>query len=635
MKQIVAVLVFTALAAVAFVVVRKLNEAPPEQAQQQPAGQSTNPKPLAHPPKQSPPSSGSGKSSTLTNQQGQQVTISPMISDKVEALAEVDWVDAAHGDKMVRMADRWEVDLSGVDLEADVVISFEGGEITRDELHQAAVTRLLNPLVEALSAVEIGRGFAASRGVEPRVLSDDLKQFRFELWCEQHGIDVEVGDYVMGLRNGMPGPVARRFYDASGDAVLVGLTSARELNQLSASFLANLPAGEPSKAVEALLANLDDVWSRVSGGESAEDLDLKGLMLTLEQLALLRMDASREDIAKRTWSIFDHELPPNAAMGVATGDLPEGMAPWEAADGVTYIAIDELWPLIEENYRSSALIEVLREYLPYRVLRAELERSGTYADDRADWAHWSAEYVQASGTLLGARFLNMSILGFPNLPYYRGMQRLIRGFERTQEEGWQSEEVLREYYSRNRFLIESWRAIQTMAFFPSILPESQGSEPDFEGALAAAEAMRARVDQGEDFVTLAKDHSMNLLKSYLDARGDDVAKTFAAYFRDGQRSDTVTELGRSIRETYYYRMLNCVSAVYNAVVELRGDEVSQPWRTELGYLLIQMNGASMRALEQEFEDIEVQTRLYHRDVCYQAWANGVIRSTEFTTAGDN
>ena len=633
MKQIVAVLVFTAIAAVAFVVVRKLNEAP-QQQQQQPSGQGNTPaaNTAQRPPQQT---VDRGESGTVTNQQGQEVTVSPMVQDQINALAEIDWVDAAQGDLMVRMADRWEVDLSGVDLDADVVLSFEGGEITRDEFRRVAVTRLIGPLVEAMAAVEIGRGFALSRGVEPRFLSEGLKQFRFELWCEQNGVEPEMGAYAMGLRNGLPGPIARRFYDVGADAVVVGLTESRDLTQVSASFLANLPPGDPTVAVEGLLANLDDLWKRVGDGESAEELDLKGLMITLEQLALLRVDAVRQEIALRTWSHFDHELPPNAALGVATGELPDGMPPWDAAEGVTYISMDELWPMVEENYRRSALLDTLREYLPYRVLRAELEKGGHYADDRADWTHWCNEYAQAAGTLLGARFLNMTLLGFPNLEYYRGMQRIIRGFERTREPGWQSEEILREYYSGNRFLIESWRAILTMAFFPAIVPENPGGEPDWDAALASAEEMRARVEQGEDFDELAREHSLGLTQRYLDVRGNEVAAGFSMAFRDGRREDTVTELGRSIREPYYKRMLNCVSPIYNAVVELRGDQVSEPWRTELGYLLVRMNGASMRALEKEFEDIEVQTRLYHRDVSYQNWANGVMKATQVTLPGGN
>lgn len=633
MKQIVAVLVFTALAAVTFVVVRKLNEAP-----EQPAtvpGATTGSTPNAAPRKPR-PAPGDDGSRTITNPLGQEVTVSSSIADAIDAAADFDWTASAHGDLLVPMAERWSVDLDGVDLDADVLVSYDGGEITQDEFRKAVVTRLATPLVEALAAIEIGTAAALARGAEPRRMSEALKEERFERWCSVRGVDAETGEYLLGATNGLPGKLGRAFFDAAGDSVLVALSgvAADDAEAAPTETVGSVPLGVTPESIGPLLTALNTGWEQFDGHEGPLTPELEEaatkILVSLDQLALLRVGTARQEAAVRIWTDADHPLPEGAVAGVATGALPAGVAPWETADEIVYIAADDVWPLVRESYRDFRLEQVLREQLFFDVLGERLRAAGEYADDVTAWSLWLDENEEASRTLMGMRFLNLEVLGYPSLAYYRQMNRLLRGFVAMQPPGWQSEEVLREYYSRNRFLIEGWRASMKVALFPAQQPEEPFSRPDFDRALEEARAMRAEVDAGGDFGALCAAHYEELGRRYEEARGRVVAEEFSLAMRGGELTESLAELMKVMKESYYTRLLNGVSVIYNGVFELRDGAVSEPWRSPLGYVLISMDSATMLALEREYEDAEFQTRHFHRDASFIRWATDELTDAMFT-----
>ena len=143
-----------------------------------------------------------------------------------------------------------------------------------------------------------------------------------------------------------------------------------------------------------------------------------------------------------------------------------------------------------------------------------------------------------------------------------------------------------------------------------------------------ARALRAKVEAGEDFGTLAVAHTEDLTRRYTEARGEAVGVEFLTAFGTGAMGNPLNELCRTLKESYYTRLVDGVSAVFNAVAELRDGDVSEPWRTPLGYVLVEMRGAQLAVLEREFEDAEFQTRSYHRDASFVTWAKDVLGGVE-------
>lgn len=636
MKQIALVLVFTALAAVAFVVVRKLNENPSQPAD---APGSAAPSSGQAPPRPQIPTldrPDRGETETIVNAQGDEVEISPEIAATLAARAGFDWVAGAQGDLVTPMADRWDFDLSSVDLDADVIVRYEGGEVTRDEFRSAAAQRLVSPLVEALASVERGKALARSRGAEPRLLSPAMREKRFEVWCASAGVDAEMGEILMGSRNKMPGPLARRFYDVAADSILVTMTGATDSGNVTPEFLASLPDGQPQDALGMLLGNMTEALAQLpADGSVPEDEIVNKLFLSIEQLALLRVSATRDDLAVRIWTQFDHPLEPGAVVGVATGELADGTPPWAAGEGVVQVPMGDLWELIESSFLRYKLLDVLEEYLFFEIAAARLAAEGSYASNEADWALWIEEHKVASKTFLGSRLLNLELLGYPSLGHYRACNRLVRGYVMGQGEGWQAPGDMRTFYDRNRFLVEGWRANLTVAFFPAIAPTELGGQPDYDRARSEAEAMRARVAAGEDFDVLTREHSDGLVEAYKQARGQVIGEEFAASMRGGKHEGALNEIDKMFRQSPYSRLIEGGSLTHNAVAELHDGQVSEPWLTPLGYVLVRMDGASFAQLEREYEDMEFQAKFYHREASFSKWASEAVGSTEVELASSN
>jgi hypothetical protein len=142
--------------------------------------------------------------------------------------------------------------------------------------------------------------------------------------------------------------------------------------------------------------------------------------------------------------------------------------------------------------------------------------------------------------------------------------------------------------------------------------------------------LRARVDAGEDFAALRLAQQRALFDTYRELLGDASAEEFRRQFQFGSLVVPIGDLRQRLQEQRFFEMIDCVSVVRSAIVELDIGEVSQPWRTNLGYVVMRLNGAVIGGLEQEFEDVEYAAREFLEDMSFLKWANGVLRSQPFT-----
>lgn len=534
------------------------------------------------------------------------------------------WTEAAAGDLLPALEDHWQVDLSEVDFDADVLVRYEGGELTREEFRAATVLLLASPLAEALTALELARSQARAEGSEPVELDQELLDRRFEYWCEARGLDVEQGAVAMGLQNRMPAAAARRFYDVSGQVSLTSAFNATLGEEWMAAFLSGIPSAGGVAAVEQMVDELQSRWAAVQAdAEGAEDA-FRETLLILDQLSLMRINSLRADLGRRIWTSLDHALPEGQVVGFTFGELQPGVLPWESPS-VGYVAVEEIWSLIADGLSRVQLESALSDLLFVEVVSAALETEGRLESESDAWRQWADEFEAQTNTVIGPRVLYLDLLSFPSLHVYRAVKRLVRSFERTQPADWRSEDDLRAFYDRNRMFIESWVLSTTTALFPAQAPEDPYGPFDWAAAEAAARAFLDEVEAGGDFTTLSAAHSERLGARYLEGRGPGAAAEFSSVFRQGRLSGPLNEVNKVLKLGYYRRLLSGGGSFFAALSEGHDGSVQGPARTPLGHLLVRIDQVSLPGLEREYEDMEYQTKETHRDFAFMAWANERMR----------
>ncbi|MEO0650868.1 MAG: hypothetical protein AAFZ65_09325 [Planctomycetota bacterium] len=639
MKQILVVLLLTALAAGGFVAARMLSESADE-----PGPTVSQPdRPLIDAPRvERPTTPGTGaQPGGADAEPGSGSFIS------VEAALPPDlWKESAEGDLLVPREEQWWVDLSEVDFSADPVLAWEGGEVTQLEMRRALCSWLASPLLEALASAEVARAKVTMAGVEPVAFTQEQLDRRFDLWCEGRGLDPDFGAAFMAQAFKLPELASRRFYDAAGQFQLIDAVGAARSEAHEAHYLDGIP-----DHMHVVMRNtVEKISGLVGSAAEGSDDDLRQVLTLLEQISLMRTSQVREDLGQRLWNHFDHPLPDDAVLGVAIDDPQDGAAPW-TMENVAYVSMDDVWSLLDGGLNRVQLETVLREYLYFDVLFDHSRAEGLLAEDQADWVRWSDEFDEAMGTALGAKAMQIEILGFPSLDVVRMSRRVEHAFGQAMGPDWRSTDDLRAFYRRNRMLIEGWSVAGHAAFFPAVSPQrmadamrERGVEPgnyaeftpeeaqamlspDWDQAKAEAEALLERHTAGEDFGGLAREHTAALTRMYQETRGQGAAEGFASAFGTGQFSQSLNQLGRTMRLGPYRRTVRCGGSLVSALVFEEDGGPIGPLRTPLGYVVLQVDRIGLPALEREFEDVEFQTEYTHREAAQMAWANEILRGS--------
>jgi hypothetical protein len=624
MKQILLVLAFTALVALSYVVVRELNEpgGPAQTSQTTPAGGRTGPIPQRAP--QAPSlSADEGRAEDDLAAAQAELGAKPLPDDA--------WHQAASADLVVPAREQWWPDLSSVDFSADPVFAYEGGEVTQLEFRRAVCSWLAAPLLEASAAVATARAEALAAGLEPIELDQALLDRRFEIWCEDRGVDLESGALMMGLQYRLPAPAARRLYDLGGQLALTNATSASRDQRLLEGFLTGLASEQVADVAEELVGRVRSQWEAVkAGGDGAEEA-FRATLVSLDQLAVIRVRADRGDAARRAFTAMDHDLPDDVVLGVAGAEVPEGGLPWESGDTI-HIPLDDIWSLLEGQISPVQLERVLREYLFVDVLKSALATEDRLESDDEAWRLWIDAYDEMSRTALGAKVLNIELLGFPSLDVYRPIQRMLRSFERGQGSDWRSEEELREFHRGHRMFIEAWSAMVTLAYFPAVAPDAPFGATDWVGARAEAEAMLAEVAAGGDFSELVRAHSQRLARAYAESRGEAAGAGFSQSIGRGVLSDSINQIGAGLRLDYYQRLVHCGGSFIGSLIDDEVGMIHGPLLSPLGYYLFRVDRVALPGLEREYEDGVIATKQLHRDYLFSMWANARLRAAGFTAA---
>ena len=615
MKQILLVLVVTALAALTYVVARKLTESPdaPAPVQQQQAPAPIVPRPSTQRPN--------------VNQGGAQPGPTTVEASPIAPMLRSEWLDAARGDMLVPADEQWWPDLSEVDFAADPVFAWEGGAISQADFQRAICLWFASPLIESLASLQMAEYDARQAGIEPTTFDEELLDKRFQIWCEARGVDAEQGMLLMSAQYKLPGPAARAFYDAGGQLALVDTSAAAGSDEVFNLFAAALPADNMAESLRQLVQQSSEMIPQLQAeGDDQAELALRGTLAMLDQIALMRVGGTRGRIGRRLYSSLDHELPEGAVLGVALSEPPSGGLPWEAPD-VAHVMLDDVWPLLEGGIARYRMESVLRELLFVRILSDRLESDGALQSDADAWRVWSDEFDASQQTVLGARGVTLEILGFPSLHVARAIKRVQRSFEGMQPADWRSEDDLRAFYEGNRMFIESWSVLATVALFPAIDPSEPLARPDFVAAREAATAMAERVRAGEDFASLATVHNTELTQQYAQYRGQMAAQDFASTFGRGQISLSLSELSKVFKLDYYGRLTSCGGGLWPAISSAGEVDQGQPLGpipVPLGSLLIDLQRVALPGLENEYEDKEFQTRSIHLDFAFMRWANGTL-----------
>ena len=624
MKQIALVLFLTAMAAVGFVVTSKLSESGSRRDQPNvpaPAGTGDLRAPT-------------GQRPTLGGERSQELIIPPELQAKLDAKRNFDWKPGADPGSVVQMDAAWDFDLSEVDFDAEVLVNVDGRPVHRDRLRAFVLLDRVAPLVEARLNLELARMKARQRGLDVS-LTDAEYDRMFDLDAVARGQDPETARATLATMSRMPMEPAYTMRRWVVEAMLAMSVGAEDSTAVS-SFLDPAALMQDPAMHKAIVEGMNEGWQQVADarakGEPAPEEALNRINGGLQGISLLGGSALGDELAYRVWTFLDDpSLDPAHIAAMTLGDVTPGqmVPPWTIAGDRWHLEVDELWPAVSDGLTREALEESLSSLLYYDVLQDDLVQRGVALGPEEAWEVYAEEYVRAKNTILGMHFLHCELEGFPTLHHYRALQGLKTGFERTLPAGWQDDASLAPFYERNRFYIEGWKPTLTMALFPAVDPSQPITGGDWEAAEAAARAMREEVAAGEDFGELVNRHNAQMIDRMREYGGEDAAKQLEEEVIAPTRTARgLTEIDDLLNQNYYEQLTRTTSIARAAAAHLEPGEVSQPWRTPVGYVLVRVEGAQLGDLESEFEDERFRTDWFYKISRYQKWANDTLRAAQ-------
>lgn len=568
---------------------------------------------------------------TFTDSGGRKVEAE--ISDELVELQELmnssDWSDMVTDETLVRMEDAWRFDFSGIDFEAPILCRVNGIEVTRDDFRRQCVLEIGNPLLRSELYALTGRRLAEDQG-QPYGLTDAQFELYLRAWAEVRGLEPELGVEGLMQISHMPEEAVRKWKRDMIETMLAYFPAVDKASDFPSATNAALKDSKPIEIFAVLSAkDLGNLRENLDNPES-----MRKLVETLQPMAMVWSSQGDQILINRAWTYKDADLPADVVAGCYLGHLDpeqEGLPPWSyAADDVAFVRTDPLFELIRPMLYRDLMEEELRRALWASILRHELEQKGALESAEDAWAAFVEKHVRGRDALLGESGVLTMGHKFPTVAQGREAQRITRSFRAMQGPGWDDKEALRAFYPRHRFFINYWAPdLEIAVFYPVDWSGDADWRTDWDAAREKAEAFRARIDAGEEFDAVLKEHN-DALQARLDELLGAAASSpeFAALVNSGHVKGSAYEVQRILGESRFERLLNCASVLQNAAVRLERNEVSPPWRTPTSYVVVRLNKVLPAMLEVEFEDVIGPTRQVFHDFHFFKWANDVLSSAQ-------
>lgn len=562
-------------------------------------------------------------------QPGEQfVTASDELRETVQRRRTADWRKFSSAEHVVTPEQDWTFDLSTVDFEADPVFEQGNVSISRGEFRAFMCLELAPDLVEVSMAVPYSMRLAAERGIDLSALDQVGMDMLFAYFAATKGMSPETAGAQLAAQHNMPVRLSRRLWDSAVRTSLgyfIGNDVA--LAQFAQSMTTLEGNQDASETTQVMLATLDEGWAQFAAARAAgEEPSVEALSKLLEPnnpLNVIHRRSRDTEVRRRAWTFLDHDLPDGVVGGIALGEFPEGAAtaPWLVEGDAYFLQADDLWGDLSENLNRSTMEDSLRNLVWLRAVGAALERAGTLEPQERSWELFLQLDAQYLNTIMTLAFEKVSLEGYPSMAHFRCIERLRRGFDAQLPEGWDSFENLETYFENNRVFIESWAPELEVALFPPIDPAKTVDVTDWSRSLQQARDMRARVDAGENFSSLRAAHNESVTVAWSSLRSQQEANKFESSFRLGNLLGDAADLREFFQESNYGGLVLGRTLVELAMSSLEPEEVSQPIRTPIGYVLARIYNARLRGLEGEFEDFETVTRDRYRYGAFRVWAN--------------
>ena len=567
--------------------------------------------------------------------QGEMGEITVNIPDELEARFEagvLSWRDMVSDDYLVRVEDAWDVDLTGVDLDAEVLCVVDGVEITRDMLRSRVLLEHGQAALNARLFSILGKLAAAETGV-PYGLSDEEWSGYWNEWTGSRGLDADSAKAYLAVKLGVPVEQVEPLRRQMVEAVLACLPPVESYDELPLG-LGDVFAGPDEQERAAMVGNLmrESIQKLGQGSEGGGyGTPVAGLV---EPMSGLFARMGSESRFRRAWTCLDADLPPGVLAGFFTGDLdPDQITPpWQIPGDRELVLIDELWEQVGPALGEQVLRSELREVVRNEVARAKLTDLGKLPTAEQAWGRFAQDYLANKMTFFDLDMM-MQMEGYPGRTFYIEDKAIIAGVLASQSEGWDAEETLRDFFEANRFFVLGWEPRLELALFQPRDPRWEPDrEADWDLALSQAQEFCDRVAQGEDFTELRTAQNRSILDAYREVN-EELADSFAAEFGTGEFNQTLAMANQTLRHSVYRDHLDGASVMRNAVIRLESGDVSPPWKTPIGYVVVRMHDAQVRTLEREYEDVEGITRFEYEQHLIRRWMTDNLGKLEVEIPG--
>ncbi|MFT6713837.1 MAG: hypothetical protein ACJAVJ_001118 [Planctomycetota bacterium] len=568
------------------------------------------------------PRTGAGK-----NAQNASQNVPSVAANTSGALTNEAWRAAARQHDIIRMEDAWDLDLTGVDFSKEVLCSVDGIEITQTDLRSRALLSHAQGLINSQVFELFGRLAAKESGNAYGVTDEEWEQY-FGDYSDRTGLGQEGLLTNLAVQMKIPRSEVVAVRRQMLETILAFFPAVDSPDQLPGGIARLFPS-------EAELMDATTIGalmrSQIGAEPGAEPTPGGSLMAFMEPMSLMFTRIGSDIRFRRVWSNLDHPMPEGALLGVYTGELDDSnlLPPWECGDQVQYIMIDTVWDKIESMMTRSSLESDLRDTIWAKVLTTKLAQAGTLPSHSKVWNIYAGQHLADLGSFFQLD-AQIQINGYPSRAAYRQDLAISEGVVALQEEGWQSETVLRGFYERNKFFVLGWTPTVEVALFMPIDPaEGLKATSDWGRAKADADAFLAKINAGEDFGVQRMAHNRALAEAYREGFGQAIAESFAGEFGMGEFQGTYAKTNQILRQTLYRDHVDGASAMRNAVSRLGKGEVSKPWKTPIGYVVMCVHSARLDTLEGEYEDAEGLVTHLHNEYVLREWVNGQLAEAEF------